>query len=44
MRFSKSHRAALRNPPKSVDEYLDTLAASGLVRTADRLREFRDIL
>jgi predicted nucleic acid-binding protein len=40
----KSHRAALRNPPRSVDEYLDTLAASGLVRTADRLREFRDIL
>jgi hypothetical protein len=40
----KSHRAALRNPPRSVDEYLETLAASGLVRTADRLREFRDML
>lgn len=40
----KSHREALKNPPKNVDEYLDTLAANGLVRTVDRLREFRDIL
>lgn len=44
MRFSKSDGAALRNPPRSVDDYLETLAARGLVRTADRLREFRDML
>lgn len=40
----KDHRASLKNPPKSVDEYLDTLEASGLVVTVDRLRPFRDVL
>lgn len=39
----KNHRASLSKPPRSADEYLDTLAAIGLVRTVDRLREFRDI-
>ena len=41
---AKRHRAALRNPPKPVDAYLDTLAAQGLVVTAERLREFADVL
>lgn len=41
---AKHHRAALKKPPKSVDEYLDTLAAQGLVATADRLRPFEDVL
>lgn len=41
---AKRHRAALRKPPKSVDEYLETLAAQGLVVTADRLRQFADVL
>lgn len=37
---ARSHRAALANPPKDVDTYLETLAAQGLVASADRLREF----
>jgi predicted nucleic acid-binding protein len=31
------HRARLRHPPKSVTEYLDTLAAQGLAETARQL-------
>ena len=38
------HRASLRNPPKSVEEYLDTLAAQGLVVTANRLRQFAGMI
>ena len=38
------HRASLRKPPRSVEEYLDTLAACGLIVTADRLRELIDVL
>ena len=41
---AKRHRSALRNPPKSVDQYLETLAAQGLIVTADRLRKFADVL
>ena len=41
---SKSHRASLRNPPKEVEEYLDTLAARGLVVTVDRLREYSGLI
>ena len=41
---AKRHRAALLNPPKSVDEYLATLAAQGLIVTADRLSSFADVL
>lgn len=41
---AKQHRESLKNPPKSADEYLDTLAAQGLVVTAKRLAEFRHLL
>ncbi|QKT03536.1 PIN domain-containing protein [Ectothiorhodospiraceae bacterium 2226] len=41
---AKTHRASLRHPAKSPEEYLETLAAQGLVVTADRLREFADLL
>jgi len=41
---AKSHRASLRNPPKEAEEYLDTLAAQGLVVTVDRLREYRGLI
>lgn len=34
-----AHRAALRRPPRSVDEYRATLAASGLPETVERLTE-----
>ncbi|MCF6264101.1 MAG: PIN domain-containing protein [Xanthomonadales bacterium] len=37
---AKQHRAALVNPPKTAAEYLETLAAQGLVITADKLKEF----
>ncbi|TDB01724.1 PIN domain-containing protein [Halomonas marinisediminis] len=35
---------SLRKPPRSAEEYLDTLAACGLIVTADRLREFIEVL
>lgn len=41
---AKQHRAALVKPPKSPRQYLDTLAAQGLVVTADRLREFENLI
>jgi predicted nucleic acid-binding protein len=44
LRTVHRHRDSLRRPPKSAEEYLDTLAACGLIVTADRLREFIDFL
>ncbi len=41
---AKQHRAALVNSTKSADEYLETLAAQGLVVTADRLKEFINLI
>lgn len=41
---AKTHRAALRSPAKSVDAYLETLAAQGLVITAERLAEFEELI
>lgn len=41
---AKQHRAALTTPTKSPDEYVETLAAQGLVVSADRLRKFRDLI
>lgn len=41
---ARAHRRSLRHPPKSADEYLDTLAAQGLVVTVERLREFAGVL
>lgn len=38
------HRASLRNPPKNAGEYLEILAANGLVVTADRLRDYIELL
>lgn len=40
----KRHRASLRNPPKTADEYLDTLARQQLLQTVERLREFREVI
>ncbi|MFM9962383.1 MAG: PIN domain-containing protein [Planctomycetaceae bacterium] len=39
---AQQQRAALKNPPKSVAEYLATLELQGLIQTATKLREFRD--
>ncbi len=41
---AKRHRSALKNPAKTADEYLETLAAQGLVVTADLLREFSELI
>jgi predicted nucleic acid-binding protein len=35
---AETHRVSLKNPPKTIDEYLSTLAAQGLVNTASALR------
>jgi predicted nucleic acid-binding protein len=40
----KEQRGSLKNPAKTADELLDTLAAQGLPASADRLREFRDLI
>lgn len=36
-----NHRRSLKNPPKSVDEYLDTLLKQGLTQTVGQLREWK---
>ena len=35
----KRMRARLRNPPRSPDEFIETLERNGLVQTARRLRQ-----
>jgi hypothetical protein len=34
-----NHRTSLKNPPKTVEEYLDSLESQGLTQTASALRE-----
>ncbi|MFV1966497.1 MAG: PIN domain-containing protein [Pirellulaceae bacterium] len=41
---SKRHRASLKNPPKTVDEYLGALAKQRLPETVSRLREFDELI
>jgi hypothetical protein len=41
---AKRHRASLKNPPKTVDEYLGTLANQRLPETVSRLREFEELI
>lgn len=41
---ARNHRRSLRKPSRSVEDYLETLSANGLVITADRLAEFRETL
>lgn len=38
---ASSHRRSLKNPSKTVDEYLDTLLKQGLTQTVGKLREWR---
>ena len=40
----KQHRASLKNPPRTAEEYLETLSAQGLVVSADILREYSDLI
>ena len=37
---ARNHRESLKNPPKTIDEYLNTLEALGLTQTASVLREY----
>lgn len=40
----KEHRASLKNPPKSVDEYLDTLLQQSLPQTVSYLRGCKGLI
>lgn len=41
---AKAQRAALDSPPKSADEYIETLSGQGLPVSADKLREFSKLI
>ncbi len=41
---AKDHRTSLKNPPKTVGEYLGTLASLSLPETVRRLREFKELI
>ena len=41
---AQEHRSSLKNPPKTVDEYLDTLERQGLTQTVAGLRGFASVL
>jgi hypothetical protein len=36
-----NHRRSLKNPPRTVDEYLDTLLRQGLTQTVGQLRAWK---
>lgn len=38
------HRAALKNPTKDIQAYIDTLIANGLTEIARRIEEYREII
>ena len=40
----RDHRASLKRPPKSVDDYLETLKINGLTNLAERLLDHRDVI
>lgn len=40
----KAHREALRNPPKAIGEYLETIQRCGLPNTVASLRAFEGLL
>ena len=41
---AKRQRASLKNPPRTVDEFLETLARQHLPETVSRLREFAELI
>ena len=40
MEAAHNHRTSLKNPPKTVEEYLDSLESQGLPQTVSALREY----
>lgn len=41
---ARDQRRSLRKPVRTAEEFLDTLAAQGLPVSADRLREFQELI
>jgi hypothetical protein len=41
---AKKHRERLKNPPRSVDEYLQTLESMGLAQTVSALRYYAELI
>ena len=41
---ARDQRQSLKNPARSTQQFLDTLAAQGLPVSADRLREFQELI
>ena len=41
---AKRHRTSLKNPPKSIDEFLNTLEAQGLNRMVAKLRTLAELI
>lgn len=41
---ARDQRQSLKNPARSAEQFLDTLAAQGLPVSADRLREFQELI
>ncbi len=41
---AKRHRESLKNPPKTVDEYLGALERQGLAQTVSELRRFGELI
>ena len=41
---AKKQRQSLKNPPKTVEEFLDSLEAAGLPQTVARLRQFGELI
>ena len=44
IKAAKVQRARLINPPQSSQEFLERLAAQGLVVTAEKLNAFRELI
>lgn len=44
IQVAKDQRQALKSPARSADEFLNILASQGLPVTADRLREFLELI
>ena len=40
----RDHRASLKRPPKTVEEYLETLKINGLIRLTQRLAEYGETI
>ncbi len=41
---AKTQRSTLNNPKKTVDEFILTIEQQGLPQTAERLRDFADLI